>query len=450
MQRETKDLSSQDTIQEGLERQRIRAEIEKLSAEAEKLKSESRHFRSPTVKWLPLITAFAAIIGVLYSVTQLVNSFQKEAEQRRQVEQRRHTEEQFHQDELFSKAVAQLESPQFEQRAASIVALAGYASRAPEYRNLALTLITLALQTEKDPSVLQVTINALPQFGTPALEILIQQNRQVYEQLAQATGRYLGVESMLQRIKIPGHPSLYDIMAVYLFKLNDLAQRTSLPWQTAFTPDTEFFQTPDSLAIHPRFRAAFKQTIDSRKVTPKDEMDSENEFRSSIHDLWVNTQAIVNSLRALSGNLAGLNFRRTLLLRPNLKEVNLRGIDARSAVWMAPVLTGADLSFSDLSTAEMKYADLRHVNLTGTNLAGVNFGNRNKKLEDRTLTELRFVQNNVLLDGANVWEMADCYLKTQKFDPTKLQESKDARQRILATPEAKKYLDKIRANPNEE
>jgi uncharacterized protein YjbI with pentapeptide repeats len=166
--------------------------------------------------------------------------------------------------------------------------------------------------------------------------------------------------------------------------------------------------------------------------------------------LWTNTQAVDHTLKALSGKLAGVNLRWTLLIRPRLEGLDLRGIDARYAMWMAPRLISSDLSFANLSGAEMQYAALANANLTGADIESANFGGLNDKLEAQTLTKLWLLQKGIEFHGSNFWDMAPCYLKdlSLKIAHEKglnEKELKEGRKTFIATPEAKKYLDKIPA-----
>src|SRR5205807_714398 len=364
---------------------KTQAETEKLRAEVGKLQLETKELGRRWTKSVSILialsTALISGLGVIFT--------DRQAEENRQQAQR------FHDDELFAKAVEQFRDSKPDQRGPAIIALAYQARTSPRNRDEAIALIAPELQTETDPRVLELALQALPSLGTTALDSLVQKNRTLYERLAKATGRLLGVESILQRVKIPGQPTLDEVRAVYLFKqLPAEVVRTSLSWQ-----DGVFFQAPAQLEIHPAFRMAFEQAVTSHQATPGDETEAENEFQSSIRDLSVSTHAVVGILRALSGNLAGANLRRTILLRPHFSRVDLRGIDARSAIWMAPVLADADLSFANLSDAEMKYADLRHTNLTGANIARADFGKESRNIEQRTSTELRFLQRDIILDG---------------------------------------------------
>ena len=422
-----------------------RSEIQKLCAETEKLRLESKHLEFPSPKWLQLIAALLAVFGVFSTAgAALVGVFAATF----QVLINQHQAQQFHQDELFAKAIAQLGSHDSKERAAAVVAITDYASRSRDYENQALTLIAIALQSETDPSVLKVSIQALPRFGMDALKTLIQNNREAYDRMARATGRYLGIQALGQKtVKLQGQQALDDLMAGFLFKLPTISESRSWPWQEVFSSDAEFFQVPDQLYLHAGFRSAFEQTTKSKSIALTDETDARNEFEHSLRNLWVNTQAMVAVMRAVSGKVAGVNLRGTVLIHPHLAEVDLRGIDARSAIWMAPILRNTHLEFADISGAEMKYADLRKANLTGSNIAGTSFGQQDKDLETRTMVQIRFLQRDANLDGANFWELRkESYLFNQlagQMDPGKKTELEKHRAEIRGTSTANEYLSKI-------
>jgi uncharacterized protein YjbI with pentapeptide repeats len=351
-------------------------------------------------------------------------------------------------DEIFYKALKDLDSSVPTERASAVSTLADLGVHSIKRRQQAVQLFIIRLQQESDLTVIELLSRSI---GRSALDILASKNRQLSEHLATATGRLLGTESVLGSINVTngsgGPPTLDELMTAYLFKqLPVEISRTSLFWQDASASDIGFFQRPDRLKIQPAFRAAFEQIAKARQSAQNDETDAEKEFHVSIHDLWINTQAIVSMLRSLPGRFVGANLTNTTLIHPHLAELDLRGIDARSSIWMAPIFRSADLRYANLSNSEMKYADLQNANLTGADIAGVNFGQQDKSLEGRTLATIRFLQSEVNLDGTNLWDLAKCYLKDQQFDPAKLQEFKKRRQEILVTPNAKKYLSKIPKN----
>lgn len=390
-----------------------------------KRKSSNWTFGSPLTRWLHSASALLAFCGLFTSISScLTNPCQK--------------------IRSFSQVKLQLGSSDPEERVAAVLTVSDSANCLAEHRDEAIRLLVLGLETETDSGVIKTSIKTLPQLGTSALSLLIQQNKHQYEQLVRATGRLLGIQSVIKRINVPGQPTADDLMAIYLFKqLPAEIMKTSLPWQSGSISDIEFVQMSDELAIQPDFRTAFEQTIKSTEATGQDEANARREFQASVRDLWINSQAITAMLKSLSGKLDGLSLRKTVLLHPDLTGVDLRGVDARSTIWTAPVLAKADLSFASLSNAEMKYADLRNANLTGADVSGADFGRPNQGIEKRTTTHISFLQKDVTLYGANLWEMKACFLKDQNFIPNNLQKFKDERQETLAKPAAKEYLTKI-------
>src|SRR5205085_2156152 len=136
------------------------------------------------------------------------------------------------------------------------------------------------------------------------------------------------------------------------------------------------------------FHLAFSRTLQLRDLSDQDESKAATEFQASVHELWISTQIMKFMMASLKGNMAGMDFSKTALIHPELKSLDLRGITAHAAAWMAPILSNANLSYADLSDSEMRYAKLLGADLTGANLCNATFGrqNENKGLEDRTLT----------------------------------------------------------------
>ncbi len=424
--------NNRDLDQE-IQNKKTRAETKKLKAETSKLKLESQHL--PSTKWLQNLPAIIAILGAILTFIQVYGNYQAG---------------QFHQDELFSKAVIQLGSREPNQRAAAVTALSDYVSRSSKYTDRALTLIVLELQSETDVGALQISIQTLPQFGVQALTVLVSSNRLAYDRLIRATGRYLGIQCLRRINQCQSQTDLSGKMITSLNLLPDFVRRTSLAKQDTFIADIadlEFFQTPDEMMIHRGFKSAFEEGMASPPpMTSEDEKSAQDEFDASIRSLWVSTQAITAVLRSIPVGAGGIDLYKTVLLHPQLANVDLRGIDAQQAIWMAPVLRNAKLRFADLSRSEMKYADLHQADLTGANIDRADFGrdNRNtKRIEDLTFTRLDFFQSGVALYGTNRWAMDNCYLRDQQFNPMKQSEYLKQRQEIYETQEAKQYLSKI-------
>jgi|GEM_PF-4299149 uncharacterized protein YjbI with pentapeptide repeats len=425
---------------------RLRAETRKIRLESKKAFLESRDLARWWPRFLPfagpILTAIIAGCALFFSVVQYIQN-QKQAQD-------------VHQDELFSKAIEQLQPHDAppEQRAAAVAALTAYSKDSTRHKNLASTLIAFKLEQETDPAVFQLSIQALSTLATPeSLDFLVARNRQLYKRMARAIGRYAAIDLAVNphglSIKTIGPDVGNPIPSTYLSQKSDhlrglLLETSFSAAQGTFMDDARFFLIPDELAIDASLNEAFEHTK-AHKIMPQDEANAELEFQTSVRDLWTNTQAVDHTLKALSGKLAGVNLRRTLLIRPRLEGLDLRGIDARYAMWMAPRLISSDLSFANLYGAEMKYAALAHANLTGGDIELTNFGSLDSNLEARTLTMLRLVQKDVTLDGSNLWAMADCYLRNVSATPANEKELQDRRKEIIKTPEARKYLDKIPA-----